>query len=253
MMNAANPSYRHPYEVARGARFGRDIGAELGASLLGKQLDIRLGVYNGAGLGKENDNRDVLTALRVEGHPLGEMTAGIADTAFAEQPLLTLGGGVAFDLLSHQSAYEAETRYNSADWNATLDFHVKWKGASALASIFYRHADHGGGIFKLVEDTLRADAVQSFGGMFQLAYHHAKTRLTPAARYAIYDPALARSQDHVHEASTALSYDIVAEHVKLTAAYTGCYPSNKTQSYLAPRPSWVDNRHEISLVATFDF
>jgi hypothetical protein len=226
---------------------------EVGGVLLGKALDLRLGVFNGAGLGKENDNRDVLVALRVEGRPLGPLSPGITDTDAAETPRAALGLGAAFDLPAHQSAYEEEIQYNSADASITADVHLKWQGLSLLGAIFYRYADHGGGVFKGEGDDLTEQAVLSLGGTIQAAYCHAKTRLTPAVRYSVYDASLDRSKNHVHQATAALTYTLVPGHAKLTLDYSGLFPSDASRSYLAPMDSWVEARHDLSIVAEIRF
>jgi hypothetical protein len=245
--------YRQPFEVARAARFGRDVGAEIGGLFFEERLDIRLGVFNGAGLGQENDNRDVLTALRIEGRPLGKLSTGIPDNEVSNAPLIAIGAAAAFDLLEHQSAYAPETRYNSADISATVDVHAKWRGISALGAFFYRSANHGGGRFDVNGDALKKRSINSLGGMVQLAYYHAATRLMPAARYSIYDADLDRIGDHAHQATVALTYCLVPEHLDLMLEYSGLFPSDTVHSYLAPRDTWVDNRHDITIMAEIGF
>ena len=253
LLEEGDPYYRQPVEIQRAARFGRDVGAEVSGHLLSEKLSLSLGVFNGAGLGKENDNRDVLTALRIEGRPLGAISTGIADIGTASSPQLALGVAAAFDLPLHQSAYAPDTRYNSADISVTADAHVKWRGLSVLAAIFYRYADHGGGIFEVDGDTLISKELQSLGGMVQLAYYNAETRLMPAARYSIYSARLDREKDHVHQATIALTYRVIPEHLSLTLEYSGLFPSDTSRSYLAPVSSWVDDRHDISVVAELRF
>ena len=253
LLSEGHPYYRRPYETARAGSFGRDVGAEVSFKLLSQRIGVMGGVFNGAGLGAENDNRDVLAALRLEGMPLGAMTPGVSDSAGAERPLLAVGAAFAFDLLEHQSPYDISRRYNSADYNLAVDVHFKWRGLHALGGLFYRHSDHGGGVFEVNEETLDEVPVDSIGGMFQLGYYFAEAGLLPGIRYALYDARLDRGDDQVHQLTGTLNYVVFPKHLRMILEYSALLPANKSHSYLAPGGAHADTRHDTSLLAEVAF
>jgi hypothetical protein len=250
--------YHYGFEWQRGSRFGRDLGVSLGGRVLGGRFNYEAGVFNGAGLNAPNDNRDVLAAVRLFSDALGPMSDGMSDTAGENKPLLRIGAGFAFDLPRHESQFDPGNDYNSADYNVTADLHLKWRGLSLLASFFYRYSDHGSALFDVVPDetgteTARDKPVQSMGLSGQIAYYHARSRLEPAVRYALYDARLHLVDDHVHEITGALNFHVYPKHFKLIAEYRGLLPQDTRRSYLAPLGTGYDYLHELSLMAEVSF
>ncbi len=249
--------YRDGYEWQRGAGLGRDLGLLLGGTVLAGRLSYAAGVFNGGGSNLPNDNRDLLAAVRLFSDPLGEMSEGMSDTAVARRVLLRVGAGFAFDLLRHERQEAPGSEYNSADYNATFDLHLKWRGVSALAAFFYRHSDHGVAVYDIVDtadgQTRRAKPIRSMGVAGQLAFFHAASKLEPAVRYALYDARLHLIDDHVHEVTGALAFHPYPDHLTLRGEYRGLYPGDSARSYLAPLGVRYAPSHEITLMAEVAF
>ncbi len=81
--------------------YDRDLGVGLHGLLLSDRLDYFVGLQNGGGANRPNDNIDFLVVARVEGRVLGEQFArGYGDTGRTEQPTLSVGAGVTHDLVA---------------------------------------------------------------------------------------------------------------------------------------------------------
>lgn len=238
------------YEMQRAASFGRDTGLEVSGSVFGGMFQYQAGVFNGSGDNTENDNRDVLVALRLATDPLGSMTPGMSDLETVKKPLLSVGAAFSYDLLEHVSAVDPLKEYNSSDLNLTADVHFKWHGIAVLAAMFYRHADHGAVFTDESGDNYPID---SLGLQASVSYFNDYTRLEPAFRYSVYDADMERKLDHVHEITAALGYHPFLPHVKVLIEYRGLFAAQTDRTYLVPYGVWYDYYNEISIMAQMAF
>ncbi len=246
-VSETDSAYRSAYDINRGSSFGRDVGAEVSGAAFKGRFTYGLGVFNGASLNRENDNRDVLVSGRAAYLPFGEMSDAMSDAERTESLKLSIGAGVAYDLVSQRYALASEEEYNSSDVSATLDVHAKWKGLSTFAAVFYRHSDHGRALIG-DEETL-----SSIGAVAQASYFVEPIRLEPAVRYSFYKARFDRDGDQVHEVSGALLYHVLPEHLRVGIEYRGVFPNDKEASYLVPLGVRQDNRHEVILSAEVGF
>jgi hypothetical protein len=243
-------TYNYDYEMQRAASFGRDLGFELRGCVAKGLLNYNVGMFNGGGDNVDNDNRDMLTALRLSTDPVGKMTAGMSDFETVEKPLVSIGAAFAYDLLEHNNPIDPTVQYNSADVNLTADAHFKWYGVSALVDLFYRHADHG---IAFIDENGDPAPIDSVGTALQIAYFNDFTGLEPAFRYSVYDTDMNLKLDHVHEITAALAYYPIAPNLKVQAQYRGLFPAQTDHSYLAPWGIWFDYYNEITIMAQVSF
>ncbi len=243
-------TYNWNYDMQRAASFGRDTGLELKGTVSEGMFNYAVGVFNGAGDNVENDNRDILVALRLSTEPAGKMTEGMSDLTTTTKPLVSIGAAFAYDLLEHQNLVDPLVTYNSSDVNLTADAHLKWYGVSFLGSIFYRHADHGA-VF--IDDNGDDAPIDSVGTEIQLAYFNDYTKLEPGFRYSLFDADMNRNLDHIHEITAILSYYPFSPNLKIQAQYRGLFPAQTDRSYLRPWGVWYDYSSEITLMAQVAF
>jgi hypothetical protein len=246
-IDETDPLYRSAYDTARGSSFGRDVGAMAFGSAFGGRFSYSAGVFNGAGFNRENDNRDVLVSGRLAYLPFGEMSDTMSDSALTESLRLSIGAGVAYDLVSHTYPLFPEDEYNSSDISGTLDVLAKWRGLSGFASVFYRRSDHGRALYDSNE------VLSSIGAQAQVSYYIAPVRLEPAVRYSFYKARFDREGDQVHEASCALLYHVLPEHLQVGIEYRGLFPNDKEASYLVPLGVRYDYQHEMIISAEVGF
>jgi len=255
-MDPSGVSWHWDYEIQRGSYFGYDRGLQIAGSIADAKFKYNLGVFNGGGPNVENDNRDIMVAVRVASDMLGPMTPHMSDIEVAENPLLSMGVGFAYDLPEHHDPIDPELTYNSSDINVTGDAHFKWMGISALAGVFYRRADHGAVI--PVADGL----LNSLGFVGQAAYYISAAKLEPAFRYSFYDADIDRELDHVHEFTAALNYYLYGRNLNVGLEWRGLFAAQKTRTYLLPwgedalgQPigPWFEDMHEITVKAQVAF
>ncbi|MCP4677579.1 MAG: hypothetical protein GY854_19105 [Deltaproteobacteria bacterium] len=249
-------SYGWEYDMQRAAGFGRDTGIDFNGRVANGLFNYDVGVFNGAGDNVENDNRDVLVALRLSTDPAGPMTPGMSDLETSKSPLVSIGAAFAYDLLEHNNLVDPLATYNSSDINLTADAHFKWYGISALGAIFYRHADHGA-VF--IDENGSDTPIDSVGAVVQLAYFNDYTSLEPGVRYSIYDADMDIKLDHVHEIAVGLSYYPFVENLKIQVEYRGMYMADTVRTYLSPWDAtrkydvWFDHYNEITIMAQVAF
>jgi hypothetical protein len=255
-MDPSGVSWHWDYEIQRGSYFGYDRGLQIAGSIADAKFKYNLGAFNGGGPNVENDNRDIMVAIRLATDPLGPMTHHMSDIEVAESPLLSIGAAFAYDLPEHRDPVDPLRTYNSSDINIAGDAHFKWMGASLLAGVFYRRADHGAVI------PVAEGLISSMGFSGQLAYYIAAAKLEPAFRYGFYDADVDRELDHVHEFTGALNYYIYGRHLNVGLEWRGLFAAQKTRTYLLPwgedalgQPigPWFEDMHEITIKAQVSF
>jgi hypothetical protein len=238
------------YEIQRGSYFGYDRGLDIGGSIGDGLFQYDLGLYNGGGPNVENDNRDLLIAIRLASDFLGPMTENMSDLDISESPLLSVGAAFAYDLLEHKDPIDPQLTYNSSDVNIAGDLHFKWMGASALAGVFFRRADHGAVYVDANGDDL---PINSIGFAGQAAYYNPTIKLEPAFRYCFYDADVDRELDHVHEITAGLNHYIRGQHLKIGAEWRGLFAARKETTYMLPYGVWFEDLHEITITAQVSF
>ena len=241
------PEFRAAYDVVSAASFGRDVGARLSGTALKERLAYGLGVFNGEGLNRENDNRDVLVSGRLSVSPLGPMTGEMSGRETDATPRVSVGFGAAYDLHAHPYPQEMEARYNASELSTTLDAAVTWSGLSAFAAVFYRRANHGDAFSD------EKQVFHSLGATAQIAYYVSALHLEPAVRYSFYANQIDQSGNGVHEATAGLFYDAVPEHVRVGIEYSGLFPTDTDASYLSPDDVYYGLRSELSVSAELFF
>lgn len=246
-IDEADPMYRAAYDITNGSSFGRDLGAMLGGTAFDHVFDYHLGVFNGGGLNRENDNRDVLVAARLAVSPFGPLNLDMSDLDGNESPRVSVGAGAAFDLPVHTSPALPEEMYNSLDINATLDAAVKWRGLCAFTSVYYRRSDHGYGLSR------KSEILHSLGTTAQVAYYLSALHLEPAVRYSFFSARLDSSKDYVHEGTVGVNYHVFEEHLRVGIEYRGLFPVDKEASYLSPVGVRHEPQHEIGVSAEVEF
>jgi phosphate-selective porin O/P len=242
-INSDHLPYHWAYDTERGSSFDRDRGLMLHGSVEEAIFSYAVGVFNGGGSNLDNDNRDILIALRVATDPIGKMTPGMSDLDTVKDPLFSVGAGFGYDMPDRKSMIDPNVSYNSSDINVAGDAHFKWYGVSVLASVFYRNVDHG---------DVR-NRVDSLGLTGQIAYFNDFTNLEPAFRYAAYDADTDYELSHVHEITGALNYYPFGKNLKIQVEYRGMFPANTTHSYFVPWGVWYDYRNEITLMGQVSF
>ena len=239
--------YRIATDRVAAASFGRDLGAVVRGTALDERFTYGIGVFNGAGLNLENDNRDVLVSGRLAVAPLGPMSAVPTGEETSASPRVAVGIGAAYDLRAHPYPQAPTLRYNASELSTTFDATVTWRGLSAFAAISYRRADHGDAFSD------KRTLFHSVGAAAQIAYNLPSLRLTPAIRYSYYTNAVRQSGNGAHEATVGLFHDAVPEHVRIGVEYSGLFPADTEASYLAPDGVYYGLCHELSFSAELGF
>jgi len=102
--------------------FDRDIGVSLMGTVADNKVGYLVGLQNGAGRNKLNDNIDMLMLARADAALLGErMPYGDGDLANSKEPQLTIGVGVAHDLARVPDAVDDFTVNTDVDGDGVHD------------------------------------------------------------------------------------------------------------------------------------
>jgi hypothetical protein len=243
-------TYNWEYDLQRASSFGYDRGLQLHGEVSEGIFNYAVGVFNGSGPNTENDNRDVLVALRLSTDPVGKMTAGLSDLDTVKDPLFSLGAAFAYDLLEHKNLVDPLVSYNSSDVNIAADFLFKWYGVSVMGALFFRNADHGAAF---VDDDGDPQAIKSLGTTAQISYFNEQTGLEPGFRYSLYDADMELELDHAHEITGTLAYHPFVKHLKIQVEYRGVFVADTYHVYLSPWNVWYDHYNEITLMAQLSF
>lgn len=242
-------AYHWDYGTRRGSSFGYDRGLQLAGKLLEKRFSYAAGVFNGGGANKDNDNTNLMYALRLAVDPMGEMTKGMSDLDKLAKPLLSIGAAFTYDRPENKNPINPEDKkldYFSEDLNFTGDVLLKWNGLHVMGAVFFRRADHGNAYPNV-------DTINTLGYMAQAGWYFPQVGLEPAFRYSGMDASLGRDGDNVHELTGALSYYFKGHDLKLQAEYTALMMNDMTRTYLAPLGTWEDYHHRLTIMAQLGF
>jgi hypothetical protein len=132
-------------------RYDRDIQVGVYGEVLGRRIGYYLGVGNGAGLAKVNDNLDMSISARADVVALGErFKYGHGDTARTSVPTLMLGAGLVHDLTPMPAQVGGIAVNTDVDGDGDID-NVRAISASADAAFRYR------GLEAIVEAVFRKE------------------------------------------------------------------------------------------------
>ncbi len=146
----------------------RDIGIQFSGDHADHLVEYFVGLFNGNGLNNENDSTKYLTVFRVVINPLGAMSISESDLANSENPLLSVGAGLAFDAGNNDAVAAQETTQTLA-----LEFAFKQRGASIQGEAYFR------------DDDRNADAS---GGYLQAGFFVKPQKIEIAGRFSLFNP-----------------------------------------------------------------
>ncbi len=128
----------------------RDLGLMVVGRPLAGRLQYQLGVLNGAGQGRLNDNIDLAYVLRVVAAPLGPLPEWEGDVGRTARPLFSLGGVATFNRLPTDVRLRTASATANEDldgdgwqdnvdvWQAGAEVRAVWRGAALQAEYFRR-------------------------------------------------------------------------------------------------------------------
>jgi hypothetical protein len=179
-------------------RYDRDLGVWLGFSGSGGKLQAGVGVWNGAGRKRnENDNIDPLLGARVQVTALGEpFSPEEGDFDGTAEPRLAVGAGATFENAPVPDAYGFGTaeqpldtdvdgdgdRDNVRIMQAGLDVALRWRGLGVEAEGFVRGEDWG--VIPNQQAKPFTPEYAMFGGYVQASYFVLPARLLLGARFS---------------------------------------------------------------------
>jgi hypothetical protein len=187
-------------------RYGRDVGLAAHGELAGERLAYWVGLSNGAGENRLNDNIDLLVAARVEAAVAGERIGyGFGDVTGSESPRLTVGAGLAHDLSAvpgELGGVPVQSDDVDADGDvdnirvisASADAVFRYRGLELVAEGVLRREDWGSILDGNAAwiDLIGAEATRThLGGYAQATYFVTPERILVGARVGATDlPAL---------------------------------------------------------------
>ena len=212
----------------------RDIGVQLGTTLLDGRLHAQVAMQNGS-RGLTNDNIDFGYAAHVTIEPLGTLTGrDEGDAEDVQQPLVSIGGSFLYNLLPTDAAkiglsqdVDGDGKVdNVAMWEGGAELAARWRGASLQAELFYRNLDYGKA--PPTVNSAGVDRQTSWGTYVQAGYFVLPRRLEVAGRYGYSQPvsfgldASLRTAVPAerHEVTAGISYLIVGRSLKLQLEYS---------------------------------
>jgi hypothetical protein len=137
--------------IARELGLDRDLGVDIGSSNVGgvNLFGYRVGLYGGDGRNRFNSNPGFLFVARMQFNPLGAFDDTVeGDIQRLPRPRLSIGGAVAYNMLSDRASSTSGAVYSSANQSipgfdyvhAAADITFKWRGVSLLGQFLYRQA-----------------------------------------------------------------------------------------------------------------
>lgn len=133
-------------------RYARDVQLGVHGDIAGQRFAYYLGLGNGAGANRTNDNLDANVIVRADAVVLGERFGyGYGDVARTENPALMIGGGLVYDLTPMPSRVADIDIRNDVDADGTID-NVRVISASLDASFRMR------GVEAVIEAIMRSES-----------------------------------------------------------------------------------------------
>lgn len=199
---------------------GRDIGLQVGGTLLPERLSYALGAFNGTGPNTTSRDSNYLAVGRLLFTPLADFPDYYVESDLSGSPVPRLGLGAALAFKGNESAGRTTSRLGLADPDEfpefrgadilgfTSDAHFKFSGLSALVDYYYRRVDPRGGAIAAFD----AHGVNAQAGYFLLPQ-----ALEVALRAAWLDPSGNVPSNEIREYGVALSYFFRGHDLKLQA------------------------------------
>ena len=181
--------------------FDFDTGIRLHGEPFNKRIEYALGVFNGSGLNKLNDNNKNLYVIRAVYNPFGEFGY---ESEYSDELKATIGGALAFNSKPEEIATGV---FEDVDNTSTvLETGLKYRGFSFLTEYYYRH-----------KDILSQDDQGFFA---QAGYFIIPKRLELAGRYSLIAYDNNPTIDTKREMTAGLNYFFSGYRTKLQANYT---------------------------------
>jgi hypothetical protein len=142
-------------EAVEQLRYDRDIGLWAHGELLGDRLYYHLGASNGAGPNQDNDNIDVITAIRIEALLLGSRFDAFARNLTRDPELrVMVGAGAVHDLaqlpdrvggaaVPNRDVDANGEIDNVRVWSTSADAAMRWHGLELVVEGVWRHERWG--------------------------------------------------------------------------------------------------------------
>lgn len=197
---------------------GRDIGVQIGGTVVPERLQYAVGAFNGAGPNSTDRDSNHLFVGRLLWTPLAAFADYYDEGDLLGEPEPRLGFGASFAFSGDEDGGRTTTRrgltdrdqfpsFSGADiFAATGDVHFKTHGLSALVDYHYRRVDpKGGGIA----------AFDGHGINLQAGYFIVPQKVEMALRIAWVDPNSAQGSDDILEYGFAAGYFLVGHRIKL--------------------------------------
>lgn len=179
-------------------RYDRDLGVMATWKEPRKRLDASVGVFNGAGRNRKNDNIDPLLVMRVQGGVLGEIwNPEEGDPDHSAKPRLVVGAGVSFENAPVPGTYDDgdvvgvvdvtdvdadEFRDNVRVIQAEADVSFRWKGVGVEAEGYLRSEEWG--VIGESQTMPFTPDERHMGGVVQASYFVLPGRFQVGVRFA---------------------------------------------------------------------
>ena len=185
--------YERPAAI-EALRYDRDAGVWAHGALLDDRLAYWIGLSNGAGPNRLNDNIDFLSALRLDAALVGDRFEPLTDNFSREGGLrLMVGGGLVHDLVrlpervagievANRDVDANGTADNVRVWSASLDASMRIAGLELVLEGIWRH-ERWGTILQHSSNAPLADLIEPSGRgrtNYLGGYLHASYVLVPA-------------------------------------------------------------------------
>lgn len=216
-------------------------------------LEYSAGVFNGNGKNRvEKEDSDHMGAARINWTPLGPMKYSESDLENSQRPKLAIGVAYVFNVVHSTSTTQSPrtttlpdpsapgselqvqvgtittSRRQDAEYHrGTIDAHIHWRGASALAEYFLESRDDKSPHVSVTESLFGQPPVSTtsvgpargvshtHGFNVQAGYFLIPATLEVAARYAVVDPAGVENRQE--ELRGGIGYFLFGHSLKLQA------------------------------------
>jgi phosphate-selective porin OprO/OprP len=193
----------------------RDVGIQLGGLLAGGKFEYRVGMFNGNGRNKpNNDNSKYQYDARIMYQPWGDTKYSESDFESKDHPLLAIAAEFENN---NQFLANAGGVNNFDDTTFGFDAVFKYKGASVYAEYFARKREPEVG-----------SSFHSPGFQVQAGYFLQRNVWEVAFRYATWDPSDQLSNDNQNEIGGTVNRYILKHDLKVQADFRQI--EDKTQS-----------------------
>lgn len=163
--------------------YARDIGIQVEGKLP-KNFTYWLGVFNGSGINKENDNYDFLYTLRLQYEPFGRRENLWTFFKDKEKIYLSFGVGGGFNLV--KTKWSEDFYYNTAVYRGTVDLFLSFFGVNLGGVIFIEYRDPGAA----------ASSNLNMGGFLHVGYMVIDSLMELMFRVNSIDPDLRHKGDY---------------------------------------------------------